>query len=98
MEALEEKIGLDRSSVGMPVFYGLIRQQPSRVPELVVGIPLRIGKQELEQRWRGAPASYEHQRLLFCTPEELGPFLEINRATMVPAGAAALSYYLEKCA
>ncbi len=98
MEALAEKLGLDRSSVGVPVFYGLIRQQPSRVPELVMGIPLRIGKPELEQRWRDAPARYEHEQLLFCTPEELGPFLERNITTMVPAGTAALSYYLQNCA
>ncbi len=93
---LREEMGLDATQMGEPLFYGIIRQIPSRLPEVICGIPIYASQSELEQRWREkAPGKFEHRNLSFHRMSEISDFLSQYGQSMVPSGAAALSAFLE---
>ena len=94
---LREEMGLDSSQMGELLFYGIVRQVPSRQPEVVCGIPIYVGQEELERRWREkAPGKFEHRNLSFYSVNEIPGFLEQHGHSMVPSGAAALTIFLEQ--
>lgn len=94
---LREEIGLADDELGDAMFYGIVRQIPSRIPEVVLGIPLYVSQVDLERRWREhAPAGkYEHRHLSYYPPSELPRFLEEWGTRMVPSGAAAIELFLQ---
>ncbi len=91
-----EEIGLTDEEMGLPQFYGICRHVNSRIPEVICGLPVLVQQKELEQRWKEhAPGKFEHRKLSFLGKKELPTFLQENAATMVPSGAAALTYFLK---
>ena len=93
---LREEIGLTDKETAIGQFYGIIRQGPSRIPEAIGCIPIFIGREELEERWRtSASGKFEHRNITFYGIGELPSFLEEHGTTMVPSGAAALTKFLE---
>ncbi len=94
---LREEMGLQSTQMGELLFYGIVRQLPSRQPEVVCGIPIYVGQEELMERWKEkAPGKFEHRNLSFYRVSEIPAFLEQHGASMVPSGAAALTIFLEQ--
>jgi len=94
---LGEEMGVDATQMGEPLFYGIVRQIPSRMPEVVCGIPIYVGQEELMRRWKEkAPGKFEHRNLSFYRVCEIPEFLEKHGGSMVPSGAAALTIFLEQ--
>ena len=92
---LQEEVGLDENEFSSPMLYAMIRQLPSRHPEAVLGVTVKIGKGELMERWKkSAPDKFEHRNLSFYTTDEIPQFLETFGHSMVPSGAAALEYVM----
>ncbi len=97
LRELREEIGLKDEEMGQPLFYGIIRQRPSRIPEAILSIPVFVSKDELEQRWQNhAPGKYEHRNITFYRFNELELFLEKYEQSMVPSGAAALHNFIQQ--
>lgn len=94
---LREEIGLSDDEMGEAMFYGIVRQIPSRIPEVVLGIPIYVTQTALENRWKNtAPAGkYEHRNIKYYSLPELPGFLEDWATKMVPSGAAAVELFFE---
>ncbi|MBI2042803.1 GDP-mannose 4,6-dehydratase [Candidatus Pacearchaeota archaeon] len=98
-KALYEKLGLKRNVFGNPVFYGMVRQIPSRIPEMVLGIPIKISPKELKNIWKRAPASFEHDDIQAYNIDDLSEFLSKRRDQMVPSSTEnAINYFLKNYA
>ncbi|HIH12021.1 TPA: hypothetical protein HA241_07570 [Candidatus Woesearchaeota archaeon] len=92
---LREEIGLEDREMGDLSFRGIIRQGPSRIPEVISSLPIYVDQNTLQERWRTkAPAKFEHRNLTLYGIRDIEPFLEEYGATMVPSGAAALDSFL----
>lgn len=91
---LGEEAGLRPQECGEPRFHGIIRQGPGRHTEAILSLPAYLHQDKLLQRWQTGkvPGRYEHGNIEFIPFPEVGTFLEKHGATMVPAGAAALTY------
>ena len=80
----------------MAMFHGIVRQIPSRIPEVILSIPVYVGKEELARRWQtSAPGKFEHRNMTFYGFDELPGFLEEHGASMVPSGCATISSFTE---
>ncbi len=94
-QELQDEIGLSATEMGEPAFNGIIRQIPSRHPEVICEIPVYLSQDRLQQRWRErAPGKFEHRHLSFYSIPQLAEFLETRLSSIVPAGAAALYEFL----
>ena len=93
---LREEIGIEDERIGGALFYGIVRQKPSRHTEVILGIPVFASSEEIKECWKNnASGKYESRNLTFYTISELPGFLEQNMSTMAPPGAAAISLFLE---
>lgn len=95
---LQEEIGLSREQMGEPLFQGIIRQIPSRVPEVICSIPVYASTEELEKSWRErSPGKFEHRNIHFLPLREIPAFLEQHSSSMIaPSGQAALMRLLDQ--
>ncbi|HLC52782.1 MAG TPA: hypothetical protein VJI98_06050 [Candidatus Nanoarchaeia archaeon] len=88
---LKEEIGLEDHELGVPIFYGIIRQGKSRHPEVILGSSVMIGQDELLDRWGKSSARFEHRNIQCLKLNEIPSLLEEYGDRMVPSGAAALT-------
>ncbi len=95
---LQEEIGLGEEQMGELLFQGIIRQIPSRVPEVICSLPIYASKEEVERSWRErSPGKFEHRNINFYPLLEIPAFLEEHSSSMIaPSGQAALMYLLTK--
>jgi hypothetical protein len=93
---LREEIGLEEEQMGKLLFQGIIRQIPSRVPEVVCSLPIYASQEEVERSWREkAPAKFEHRNITFHPLLKIPAFLEeYSRSMIAPSGQASLMYLL----
>ncbi|MEK6950500.1 MAG: hypothetical protein AABX13_02145 [Nanoarchaeota archaeon] len=93
---LQEEIGLKEEQVGKLLFQGIIRQIPSRVPEVICSLPVYASQEGVERSWREkAPAKFEHRNLHFYPLSKIPTFLEEHSRSMIaPSGQASLMYLL----
>lgn len=93
---LREEIGLSDNEMGEAMFYGIVRQIPSRAPEIVLGIPIYVSQTDLEKRWQGhaLAGKYEHRNINYYSVSQLPAFLEEWGTKMVPSGCAAVELFL----
>ncbi len=92
----KHKLGLKPEDFATPLFYDCIRQQESRIPELIFGLPLNISPEELESRWLTASGKWEHSSLLFSPQEKVASLLSESELHVVPSGEAAVHYLLQQ--
>ena len=91
---VRKETGLQDDEIGEPMFYGIIRQIPSRHYEVITSIPIFVSQEDLANKWkRDAAAKFEHEKLRYVAFDDLPNFLEEHGAGMVPAGCSALSNF-----
>ncbi len=94
---LWEEMGVDAGNLGTPAFHAIIRQVPSRIPEVICSLPVYLPKEELERRWQEhAPGKFEHGGMGFYPLHEVPAFLDQYGSAMVPSGQAALMHLLQQ--
>ena len=93
---LREEMGLEKEQISEPYFHGIVRQGPSRIPEVICSVEVNLTKEELEKSWKEkSPYKFEHRHLEFYNLQGLQLFFEQYGPQMVPSGAAALCSFLQ---
>ncbi len=93
---LGEETGIKGGELGQIQFYGIARQGPSRIPEIIGGVPVFLSREQLQQRFaRSAPGKFEHDKIELIPLAQIPTFLDQYGSTMVPSGAAALTQFYQ---